>query len=136
MELCSDNLKNIIKNKRKYFRREKSDPFEPIEYFISCQLLEEVVKCVKYLHDYNIMHRDLKSENFLIVKHPSNHRFIKLGDFDTAKFVGLNEKSHTENMGTLAIMAPEVPRGIYDKKCDIYSTGKIAIKLFDFNVIK
>ena len=72
MELCSDNLKNIIQQKQQFFRNNSSEPMKPIEYFISCQLFEEVIECVKYLHDSNIMHRDLKPENILIIKNSDN----------------------------------------------------------------
>ena len=135
MELCSDNLKNIIQQKQQFFRKEKSDPFEAIEYIISCQLFQEVVECVKYLHDSKIMHRDLKPENILILNHPKDNKFIKLCDFDLAKFAGLSDRSHTANQGTTKYMAKEVERGKrYNFKCDIYSLGEIAIDLFEFNV--
>ena len=134
MELCSDNLKNIIQQKQEFFRKEKSDPFEAIEYFISCQLFEEVVECVKYLHESNIMHRDLKPDNILVLKNSVNHRFVKLCDFDLAKFSGLTAASHT-NVGTCKYMAPEVKRGKrYNSKCDIYSLGEITIELFHFDI--
>ena len=137
MELCSDNLKNIIRQKQQFFRKEKSDPFEAIEYFISCQLFEEVVECVKYLHDSSIMHRDLRPENILVIKNSNNNRFIKLCDFDLAKFAGVTAESHSKNIGCYKYMAPEVKRGNrYNLKCDIFSLGEAAIELFEFDMYK
>ena len=136
MELCSDNLKNIIQQKKKFFKKEKSVPFEAIEYFISCQIYQDIIECVKYLHEDKMIHRDLKPENILVLKHPSNHKFIKLGDFDTLKYVEYNKNSHTTNQGTSTYMAPEVSTGKYDHKCDIYSLGKVAIDLFEFKALE
>ena len=136
MELCSDNLKNIIHQKKEIFRKGKSVPFEAIEYFISCQIFEDIVECVQYLHQDKMLHRDLKPENILVLKHPANHKFIKIADFDTVKFVEYNEKSHTANQGTCGFMAPEVLTQKYDYKCDIYSLGKIAIELFEFKALE
>ena len=131
MELCSDNLKNIIQQKQEFFRKEKSDPFEAIEYFISCQLFEEVVKGVKYLHESNIMHRDLKPDNILVLIQTDNNILVKLCDFDLAKFAGPTAESHSKNIGCFKYMAPEVKRGNrYNFKCDIFSLGEIAMELF------
>ena len=137
MELCSDNLKNIIQQKQQFFRKEKSDPFEAIEYFISCQFFEEIVEGVKYLHDSNIMHRDLKPEHILVLEKPINHRFLKICGFSLAKFAGPQYESHTSNMGTCRYMAPEVMRGNkYNFKCDIYNLGEIAMELFEFHLFE
>ena len=136
MELCSDNLKNIIQQKQQFFRKETSDPLEAIEYFISCQLFEEVLECVRYLHDSNIMHRDLKPENILVLKNGVNHKFFKLGGFGLAKFAGPTAASHS-NVESYKYMAPEVKSGHrYNASCDVYSLGQIAIELFQFDVYK
>ena len=47
-----------------------------------------------------MLHRDLKPDNILVLKHPSNYKFIKLADFDTVKYVEYSENSHTMNQGT------------------------------------
>ena len=133
MELCSDNLKNIIQQKQQFFRNISSEPMKPIEYFISCQLFEEVVECVKYLHDSNIIHRDLKSENILFINTPKNNRVLKLCDLDLAKTSEMCTATYTRDRGTLSYMAPEVKRtDKYSSKCDIYSLGYIAMDIFDY----
>ena len=83
MELCSDNLKNIIQQKPKIFGREESEPMNPIEYFISCQIFKELLECVQYLHESNppVIHGNLKMENILVSDIPRNGKFLKLGDF-------------------------------------------------------
>ena len=75
MELCSDNLMNIIIQKQRYFRRQETEAMNSIEYFISCEIFKEILECVQYLHEHNIMHRDLNLENILVTKTPKNNRF-------------------------------------------------------------
>lgn len=77
-----------------------------------------------YLHSVQIVHRDIKPENLLISSKESFEEYsIKIIDFNistrksTAK---LNEVT-----GTTDFMAPEVFRGIYDEKCDVWSAGVI-----------
>ena len=134
MELCSDNLKNIIQQKQQFFRNNSSEPMKPIEYFISCQFFQEVIECVKYLHDSNIMHRDLKPENILIIDPPKNNRAIKLCDFDLAKTAEMYKTAtNTRAHGTSKYMAPEVySTNHYSSKCDIFSLGHIGMDIFDY----
>ena len=82
MELCSDNLKNIIQQKPEFFNRKESEPMKPIEYFISCQIFKELLECVQYLHESNppIIHGNLKMENVLISEFPINGKLLKLCD--------------------------------------------------------
>ena len=136
MELCSDNLKNIIQQKQQFFRNNSSEPMKPIEYFISCQFFQEVIECVKYLHDLNVMHRDLKPENFLIIDSLKNNRVLKLCDFDLAKTAKMCTATNTKGQGTpWKYMAPEVrDSGKYSPKCDIYSLGYIGMDIFDYSV--
>ena len=71
MELCSDNLQNIIQQKKSLFRYSDSDPMEPTEYFISCELFKDLLECVQYLHESNppVIHRDLKPQNILVYEY-------------------------------------------------------------------
>ena len=134
MEFCSDNLKNIIQQKQQFFRNNSSEPMKPIEYFISCQFFQEVIECVKYLHDSNIMHRDLKPDNILIIDPPKNNRFLKLCDFDLAKTAKMYTTKNTRGKGSWNSMAPEVKKtDKYSSKCDIYSLGHIAMDIFDYS---
>ena len=134
MELCSDNLKNIIQQKQQFFRNNSPEPMKPIEYFISCLFFQEVIECAKFLHDLNIIHRDLKPENVLFINPPKNNRVLKLCDFDLAKTTNMNTATNTKDRGTWNYMAPEVKRtDKYSSKCDIYSLGYIAMDMFDYS---
>ena len=140
MELCSHNLKKVIEEKPKCFKRQSSEAMNSIEFYISCQLFKELLESVGYLHESNppIIHRDLKPRNILIVENSSNGRFLKLYDFGLAKEHEFDSMNHTKQQGTTGYMAPEVIFGFNDKfhcttKADVYSLGQITKKLFHFN---
>ena len=82
MELCSDNLQNIIQQIKHFFGREETEPMKAIEYFICCELFKELLECVQYLHESNppVIHGNLKLENVLVCDIPRNGKFLKLCD--------------------------------------------------------
>ncbi|XP_054161292.1 chromodomain-helicase-DNA-binding protein 7-like, partial [Oppia nitens] len=84
MEYCLMNLKEAIKLKAQVFGRQSSDePMDCMEYYITCEILLEVLECVRYLHELQppVIHRDLKPDNILIANRIRNGRFIKLCDY-------------------------------------------------------
>jgi serine/threonine protein kinase len=78
-------------------------------------VIAEIVKGMKFIHSNKIIHRDLKPTNILV----DNEHNIKISDFGTSR---LFETDVTmTNAGTLLYTAPEVSKGHYDKKIDVYS---------------
>ena len=82
-----------------------------------------MILAIKFLHDRQILHRDLKFENVLIMADDT----VKLSDFGLTKEY-LNVKTTnmgaTANVGTPQYIAPEVLNyQPYGKKADIYSFG-------------
>ena len=69
------------------------------------------------------MHRDLKTENMLFCK---QKRYAKLIDFGFAKFSQQAEDKLTETKGTPYYMSPELIRGKYDARTDLWSVGVLA----------
>ena len=99
-------------------------------FFISCELLRDLTKCVNYLHSNHIIHRDLKPENVLI-SDGRNGVFIKLCDFGLAK-LDLNSID-TRMVGTDNYMAPEVRDGQkYGLKSDMFGLALIGTEIFSF----
>ena len=136
MELCSDNLKNILVEKKLCFERESDEEMTETEYFISSHLAKEILECVQYLHELKpqIIHRDIKPANILIRYQTNNGRFLKLCDFGLAATADVKYISRTEYTGTLNYLAPEIRRGNISIKSDIFSLGKIFAELFDFDI--
>ena len=134
MELCSDNLKNILENKHKVFNREKQEQMNELEYFIICKILIELLEAVNYLHEQSppIIHRDIKPENILFSEDGTETGiFFKLCDFGLAKLY--DGTSNTRGVGTNKYIAPEVWDENYDTKADVYSLSIILEDLFDLD---
>ncbi|CAG2164031.1 unnamed protein product [Oppiella nova] len=134
MEFCLQNLRNILEVKPQVFGRQLGQPMDCIEYFISCEILRQILESVQYLHELNpqIIHRDLKPENILIPENVRNGRFVKLRDFGLAvEHRTETKQSHTTNVGTAKYMAPELYQSKYTTRSDIYSLGIMSMELFD-----
>ena len=140
MELCSDNLRNLIDKKPGLFNRTQSESMDVLEYSISCQIFKELLECVQYLHESNppVIHRDLKPQNILISINNKNRKCLKICDFGLATFHDMTSIYHTDGVGTFAYIAPEVctPKCKYNTKADIFSMGKILEELFDLDINK
>lgn len=92
----------------------------------AADIMRQMLSAVKHLHEHGIVHRDLKPENYLMENKDDNSE-VKLIDFGLSKrwMDGDGaDKMHTV-VGTPYYVAPEVLRGSYDKKCDIWSLGVI-----------
>ena len=80
---------------------------------------------VACLHDHGIVHRDLKPGNVF-----SDEGLVKLGDYGLSKFISCSRRSgHTESVGTVHYMAPEIANGRYGKEIDIYALGVILYEM-------
>lgn len=118
MELATGGelFEEIVKNQR--FSEEKAQ-----------KLMRKMLSAIKHLHEFKICHRDLKPENFLF-QDSSEDPEIKLIDFGLSKRFGVPDggtpkvKMNTI-VGTPYYVAPEVLKGNYDFKCDIWSLGII-----------
>ncbi len=84
-----------------------------------------IARAIGYLHDHGVVHRDIKPSNIFI-----ENGILKIGDYGLSKSISASQrKDHTERVGTLHYMAPEIGSGNYDKGVDIYAIGVLLYEL-------
>lgn len=93
------------------------------------RMVAAVAEALDYLHQREIIHRDLKSSNVVVM----GDGRIKLLDFGTARLGGGQSEEITRNgefVGTFAYASPEQLQGKpVDHRADIYSLGVLFYRL-------
>mmetsp|Transcript_26979 Transcript_26979/g.86696 ORF Transcript_26979/g.86696 Transcript_26979/m.86696 type:complete len:314 (+) Transcript_26979:1138-2079(+) len=91
---------------------------------------QDVASAMDYLHQRNIIHRDLKAANLLL----DEHETVKVADFGVARVQSSNGVMTAET-GTYRWMAPEViEHKPYDNKADVFSFGVVLWELLTGHV--
>merc|ERR1719198_651805 len=75
----------------------------------------QMLLALVYLHSVDVVHRDIKLENFLYERKDSDH--LKLIDFGFSKIWKQQKTKMALSCGTLAYMAPEVLTQNYTSQC-------------------
>ena len=89
----------------------------------ACEYFKQACIGVGFLHELNIIHRDIKSENLLI----SKDNVIKLCDFG---WCAIGSQPRATFCGTADYMAPEMSQSeSYNNKVDIWSLGILLYEL-------
>ncbi|MDR0404487.1 MAG: Stk1 family PASTA domain-containing Ser/Thr kinase [Oscillospiraceae bacterium] len=83
----------------------------------------QILKALEHAHDKDIVHRDMKPQNIMILP----DRTVKVTDFGIARFTGQKSTTLTEKtIGSVHYISPEQAKGdIVDDKADLYSVGAI-----------
>lgn len=91
----------------------------------AAEVASRVVSGLAFLHQKNIYHRDLKSDNLLLGRDGT----LKIGDFGYAATVDPTDRSL---IGTTYWMPPEVVlKRPYDARVDVWSLGICVIEMID-----
>ena len=133
IELCRGN--NLYMRLKKLKGRMKEEHVKII--------ILKILHAINYCHSKGIVHRDLKPEN-IVFESPSSYNNdyndnneeenndndfnIKICDFGLSALKKSTDKLHTI-LGTPYYMAPEVLKGDYNEKCDIWSIAAITYYL-------
>lgn len=97
----------------------------------AARMTEQILRGLKYLHDQNIVHRDLKCANILMMEDGT----LKISDFGTAKSIKISSNEDIAKLcsslkGTPYYMAPEVLRRTgHGISADIWSLGCLVIEM-------
>lgn len=87
------------------------------------------MSALNHLHNnLRIMHRDIKINNILF-SDDSNKNQIKLIDFGFATSFTPGGPNETEQLGTPCSIPPEMIKGKYNEKCDIWSLGILMMEM-------
>jgi len=105
-------------------------------YFLFEEIIKfslDIVRGLEVLHEYNIIHRDLKSDNiFVMLNQSGSVDSLVIGDFDTAKKISEGIVAKT-TIGTPGYMAPEILRSRntneYGFAADIWSLGMLMYEM-------
>lgn len=88
---------------------------------IKC-LLKQLLEGIRYLHERQYIHRDIKGGNLLLTK----HGVLKIADFGLARTYDPRQKVNmTNKVVTLWYRAPEILLGMmdYGPNIDVWSIG-------------
>ncbi|EGG23873.1 putative protein serine/threonine kinase [Cavenderia fasciculata] len=96
------------------------------QHFTEAEILRffsQLCLAVQFLHQKNILHRDLKTQNIFLSIVNGKSR-VKLGDMGIAKILSADTQFARTVIGTPYYLSPEVCQDIgYDTKSDVWSLG-------------
>lgn len=91
-------------------------------------VFEQMLSAVAYLHDNNVLHRDLKTANIFLTR----EQHVKIGDFGISKIMGTETRLAGAQtvVGTPYYISPEMCEGkSYNAKSDIWALGCILYEM-------
>lgn len=153
MELMYKSLYALLHKDMSKPPRQSVSPFSIVQ---AVDLMQQIAEGLRYLHNRNLVHRDLKSLNILVqfadpqtasvgkdrANITENTPLVaKIADFGLSKVKNASTlRNHqTVGVGTTQWMAPEVPRSngldekpsdrFHPKKLDVYSFGIVCYEI-------
>jgi serine/threonine protein kinase len=90
-------------------------------------LMHQILYLVNYLHSNKIVHRDLQLDNFCFAE--KSNSTIKLMDLTCSMKFGEMDKLTQQDFAVQYLMSPEVFKGTYTTKCDVWALGIMFFQL-------
>ena len=118
-ELATCSLKSYIDSRK----------MEAADWKSKTKMAVDICKGMIVLHSCGIAHRDLKTENILMIKQEDGSWITKIADFGISRAVSPCTTSQTRSVGTSNYMAPElldkpeVQANAQLLKSDVYAYG-------------
>ena len=103
----------------------------PLSIERASRLLDQICAAVEYAHSKNVIHRDLKPGNIMLVTGEFEEETIRILDFGIAKVLDATLGINTQVAGTYYYTSPEqLTRGAaIDRRADIYSLGVVLYQM-------
>ncbi|KAG0631177.1 hypothetical protein M758_1G233600 [Ceratodon purpureus] len=122
MELGDEDLEKLMDRSS----RNRTEP--PFEYRVAFDILFQIARGMRYLHEKQVAHFDLKPSNILVTE-MAGHFNVKIIDFFISESYGGSKEEKAVlsrgNLGTTKYMAPEVfgaaGKKVSPFKADVYS---------------
>jgi len=147
VELCrgGELYEYVMKRVKK---TERANTYQnPVDEQLAANIVRKICSAVAYLHEHDIVHRDLKLENILLVSKPNDKKGRKNGkassstsdvrliDFGLSKSYNTHHRFPslprlTSFVGTNYYVAPEILSAEgYTHSCDLWGIGVLAYAL-------
>ena len=118
MELMDESLTHFLERSQ-----------QPLSYHVEVNLCYDIALALDYLHSNDIIHRDLSSNNVLLI---AGSR-AKVTDFGMSKLlrISVNPRTATKCPGATVYMPPEAlsDHSVYSAKIDCFSFGVLEIQI-------
>ena len=125
MELMDESLTNFLES--------SVQSRTLVSYHVQINIVHDVAMAVSFLHSHGIIHRDLSSNNILLIAKSR----AKVTDFGMSKLTEINPRMTplTQCPGTMVYMSPEALRipPTYSEKLDVFSLGVLMIQIVTCN---
>ena len=92
-------------------------------------ILRQIARGLKHLHEVNLVHRDVKPDNILVRVKERGKVEVALTDLGVSRHMTATQRSNQTNTGTDLWKAPEIvgDRPTYGHPCDVFGFGLIAV---------
>ena len=99
---------------------------KPVPFQNRTIIYTQIISALRHLHHCDILHRDLRSENIVLMRDCSQ---VKLIDFGASRLSTSSKQTPGKYVSTFSSRAPECEGGMFSKASDIWSFGCLLSEL-------